>query len=198
MSAVTDHATTQLDLGGAGLPVLLYAGGTTGLVLLSRREPSRSFCTQLGELAESAGLSALAFAGDIPGDAALAAARGAELLEQLGVEATVLVAIGDDAAAALRAAGGGSFAAVVLIEPAVPPDELEPLLAGVPTAKLVLVRGANEAAQAAAAAIYRHAIGPTVVRHVPGDDVLSGETAAMIAEATLAFAVGTCGDGSGA
>jgi hypothetical protein len=198
MSAVTDHATTVLDVDGAGLPVLLFAGGTTGLVLLARREPSRSFCAQLGELAESAGLSALAIAGEIPGDAALAATRGAELLARLGVEATVLVAVGDDAAPALRAAGDGTFAAVVLIEPAVQPDELEPLLAVVPKAKLVLVRGRNEAAQAAAAAICRHAIGPIVVRHVPGDDLLSGETAAMIAEATLAFAVGACGDGSGA
>jgi hypothetical protein len=198
MSLVTEQATTLLELDGASVPVVLYAGGTTGLVLLAGGEPHRAFCAQLGELAEAAGLSALAFAHETPGDAALAAARSVELLGRLGVEQTVLVAIGDDAGAALRAAATGAFAAVVLVGPAVAPAEVEGLLAEATAPKLVLVLAADEVGQAAAAAIQRHAIGPLVVRHVPGEELMSGETAAMVAEATIAFAIGTCGDGSGA
>ena len=119
--------------------MLLYAGGTTGLVLLTRSKPARRFCASLGESAEAFGLSALAFAAAIPGDPVLAADRAAALLESLGVEKMVLVAIGDDAVAALRAAASAAFAALVLIEPSIPEDELETLLGDVPMAKLLLV-----------------------------------------------------------
>jgi hypothetical protein len=61
--------------------------------------------------------------------------------------------------------------------------------------KLVLVPGDDAEAQAVAAAAYRHAVGPMVVQHLPGPSPLAGETAALTTEATIAFAVGACGDG---
>jgi pimeloyl-ACP methyl ester carboxylesterase len=195
VSAATDTETIAVQLDDGSVPVLLFAGGTTGLVLLAESKPGRAFCTTLGELAESAGLSALAFAGEIPGDRVLAALRGVRVLESLGVEQTVLVGLGDAAVTALRAAADGAVAAVTLIDPIVPHDELEPLLAAVPAAKLVLVRANDLESQATASAAYQYAVGPMIVRHVWGEDILAGETAAMAAEATLAFAVGACGDG---
>jgi hypothetical protein len=192
---VAAETTTPLELPGGSVPVLLFAGGATGLVLLAGDGPARALCAGLGEAAEEAGLSALAFAGPIPGDPADAAAGGAGLLDRLGVDAGVLVALGEDAAAALRAAGRGAFAAVVLVEPRVAADELEALLADVPVAKLLLVRGGDAEAQATAAEVIRHAIGPLVVQHLPGEDLVGGGAPAMIAEATIAFAVGACGDG---
>jgi hypothetical protein len=193
VAAGTEAFTLALDHGR--VPVLLFAGGTTGLVLLAESESGRAFCATLGELAEAGGLSALAVAGDIPGDPALAAARGIRMLEGLGVEQTVLVGIGTAAVAVLRAAADGAVAAVTLIDPVVPHEELESLLAEVPAPKLVLVRANDAESQATAAAAYRHAVGPMIVRHLWGDDILAGETAAMAGEATLAFAVGACGDG---
>ena len=193
MTVAAAHETISLELPGGSVPVTLFAGGTTGLVLLADTEPARAFCASLGEMAESSGLSALAFAAAIPGDAALAADRAAALLESLGVEKTVLVALRAAAASALRAAA--AFEAVVLVEPRLQEPELETLLADMPIAKLVLVRGDDGHAQATAAAAYRHAVGPTIVQHLPGGDWRARETAAMIAEATITFAVGTCGDG---
>ena len=198
MTVSAEHATTVLDVDGTSVPVLLYAGGTTGLVLLGGDEERRAFAAELGELAEYGGLSALALAGDVAGDVTLAAERSAKLLAQLGVEHAVVVAVGTDAPAALRATGRGDFDAVVLIEPAVPESELEPLLAAVPVPKLVIVRGIDRDAQTAAGAVQRHAVGPLVIRSIPGEKLLSDEAALMVAEATIAFAVGTCGDGSGA
>jgi hypothetical protein len=195
LSVAAAHDAISLELPGGTVRVLLFAGGTTGLVLLAGSEEARGFCAGLGEAAEEAGLSALAFADAIPGDATLAADRAGELLGRLGVESTVLVAVGDEAVAALRAAATSAFAAVVLVEPRIPDGEIEALLADVPAAKLVLVRGNDAEAQAAAAAVYRHAIGPVVVQHLVGGEALAGETAAMITEATITFAVGVCGDG---
>jgi len=189
------HETTSLGLPGGSAAVLLFAGGTTGLVLLAGSEPARGFCASLGETAEASGLSALAFAGAIPSDTVVAVDRAAALLESLGVENTVLVALGDDAVAALHAAAGAAYAAAVLIEPRIPDEELESLLAEVPTPKLVLVRGDDAEAQATAAAAYRHAVGPIVVQHLPGADSMASERAAMIAEATITFAIGAGGDG---
>jgi hypothetical protein len=194
MTVAAAHEAVPLELPDGEVPVLLFAGGTTGLVLLGSAERTRSFCAALGEAAEDAGLSALAFAEAIPGDAALAANRGAALLERLGVECTVLVGVGDEAAQALRAASDETFAAVVLAEPRLREDQLAPLLADLRIPKLVLVRGDDADAQATAAAAYRLAIGPFVVRHLPGA-APADETAAMIAEATIAFAIGVCGDG---
>ena len=57
------------------------------------------------------------------------------------------------------------------------------------------------AIDAQAGAIYRHAIGPTVIRHLPTPDarreqgVLAGERADLAEEAILGFTVGVCGDG---
>lgn len=195
MILASDAETIPLELNETSVPVLLYAGGTTGLVLVAGSDSGRAFCGRLGELAETVGLSALAFADEIPGDVALAALRSSELLESLGVKQTVLVALGAEAVPALRAAGGGRFEAVVLIEPIVPLEEIEPLLEKVPMAKLILVRGDDSAAQEIAAAVLRHAIGPLAVQHLPGETLVAGETAAMVADATLAFAVGACGAG---
>jgi pimeloyl-ACP methyl ester carboxylesterase len=177
------------------VPVLLFAGGTTGLVLLGGSEPARGLFASLGETAEASGLSALAFADSIPVDAVLAADRAAALLRRLGVEQTVLVAVGGDAVAALRAAASTAFAALVLVDPRIPDDEIEALLADVPQAKLVLVGGNDAEGQTTAAAAYRHAIGPVVVQHLWGEEATAGETAAAITEATITFAIGACGDG---
>jgi hypothetical protein len=195
MTVAAAHEAISLELPGGGVPVLLYAGGTTGLVLVASDDPARTFCAGLGEAAEASGLSALAFADAIPGDAALAADRGAGMLDRLGVESTVLVGVGEAAVPGLRAAAGGAFAAVVLVRPRIAEAEIETLLADVPVPKLVLVRGDDAAEQATAAAAYRHAVGPIVVQHLPGGDSTAGETAATIAEATIAFALGVCGDG---
>jgi hypothetical protein len=189
------HDGLALDLPGGRVPVLLFAGGTTGLLLLAGSQAAREAVASLGQPAEASGLSALAFDGDIPCDAAVAAERAGALLATLGVESVVLVATGEDAAAGLRAAAGEAFAALVLIEPQVAAEELEELLADVTMPKLVLVPGDNAEAQAVAAAAYRHAIGPMVVQHLPGRSALAGETAAITTEATIAFAVGACGDG---
>ena len=107
----------------------------------------------------------------------------------------MLVAVGDEAVAALRAAATSAFAAVVLIEPCIPDGEIEALLADVPAAKLVLVRGNDDEAQVdgrcRVSARDRPGRGPAFV----GGEALAGETAAMITEATITFAVGVCGDG---
>jgi len=64
--------------------------------------------------------------------------------------------------------------------------------------KLVIVTGSNDAQ---ARAIYRHAVGPTVIRHLTssstrgGGEVLAGESAELAEEAILGFAFGVCGDG---
>jgi len=195
MTGAAAHEAISLELPGGSVPVLLFAGGTTGLVMLAAAEPARTFCTGLGEVAEATGLSALTFADAIPGNAALAAERGAKMLESLGVEHTVLVSVGEAAVSGLRAAAATTFAAVVLIEPQIADGEIETLLSDVRIAKLLLVRSDDARAQATAAAAYRHAIGPIVVQHLPGGDWMAGETAAMIAEATIAFALGVCGDG---
>ena len=56
----------------------------------------------------------------------------------------------------------------MLVEPRIREEELAPLLADLRIPKLVLVKGDDADAQATAAAAYRHAIGPFVVRHLPG------------------------------
>jgi hypothetical protein len=122
----------------------------------------------------------------VPGDAADAAVRAAHLLQKLGADQLVIAAAGTDAAAALRAAGTRTFAALALVDPAIPDDELEPLLEETPMPKLLLVvEGEGQAG-----AIYRHAIGPTVIRHLP-----ARERADLAEEAILGFTVGVCGDG---
>ena len=109
----------------------------------------------------------------------------------------MIAAAGTDAAAALRAASTGTFAAVALLDPEIPDDQLEPLLEETRMAKLVLVID-NEAQ---ARAIYRHAVGPTVLRHLPVSgarrerELLVGVPAELAEEAILGFAVGVCGDG---
>jgi pimeloyl-ACP methyl ester carboxylesterase len=199
MSVAAENDTIALELAdGVSVPVALFAGGTTGLVLLDRDGDWRAFWWKLGERAESDGLSALAFADCVPSDPAGAAVQAARLLERLGVEQVVIAAARGDAAAALRAAADGSLAAVVLVDPAVPDEELEPLLEQTPMPKLVLVIDDDVQAEA----IYRHAVGPTVIRHLPAPDAvrrgavpLSGETRDLAEEAILAFAIGVCGDG---
>jgi hypothetical protein len=196
VSTAADAETTVLELDdGGSVPALLYAGGTTGLVLLAESEPGRAFCAKLGELAEAAGISALSFAGEIRGSQVLAASRGLRMLESLGVEQTVLVGLRAAAAAVLGAAARGAAAAVTLIDPIVPHDDLEPLLADLPAPKLVLARANDAQSQATAEAAFRHAIGPIVIQHLWAADILAGDTATLAAEATLAFAVGVCGDG---
>jgi hypothetical protein len=171
--------------------VTLYAGGTTGLVLLDAESGRAAFWTALAERAEEEGLSALTFATPVDAQPAEAAVRGARQLGQLGVAQVVVAAAGVDAAAALEAAAGDVFAAVVLIDPAIRAERLEPLLAQAPMPKLVLVTDGNDAQ---ASAIYRHAIGPTVIRQLP----LGEETAELAEEAILGFTVGACGDGRSA
>ena len=193
LAAETETVFVEFDAGHAR--VVLYAGGTTGLVLLAPTVAGRAFCASLGELAEASGLSALAFADEIPGDRVVALSRASRLLERLGVQHVMVVALGGDAVIALRAAAGGGFEAATLIDPVVAHEDVEPLLAEVAAPKLVLVRSNDAESQTTAEAINRHAVGPLIVRHLSGDDLFAGETAAMVAEATLAFAVGACGDG---
>jgi hypothetical protein len=198
MSLAAENETFALDLADGRLAhVALFAGGTTGLVLLDSTGEQATFWAALGERAESEGLSALAFAEPVPGEPAGAAVRAARLLERLSVEQVVIAAAGTDATGALRAAASGTFAAVALLDPAIPEDELEPLLEQTPMAKLVLVVDSD----AQAHAIYRHAVGPTVIRHLPTSNTrretepLAGELADLAEEAILGFAVGVCGDG---
>ena len=158
LSTSTDGAA--LNVHGRAVPVLLYAGGTTGLVLLARAGRTRAFCAWLGERAESDGLSALAFAEDTTVErrsrcrGGFAASRAPRRRTDGGS--------GRRAGFRGGAARGGKerLRGVVLIDPVVELDALEPLLAEVPVAKLVLVLGADEAAQETAAAVYRYAIGP--------------------------------------
>jgi hypothetical protein len=198
MSSAVENDHLVLELAeGESAGIELFAGGTTGLVLLDSTGGQGAFWTSLGERAEREGLSALGFAGSVPGDPAAAAVRAAHLLQRLGADRLVIAAAGADAAPALRAAGTGTFAALALVDPAIPDDELEPLLEETPMPKLVLVVDGD----AQARAIYRRAIGPTVIRHLPTPDarreqgVLAGEQADLAEEAILGFTVGVCGDG---
>jgi hypothetical protein len=198
MNLAAETDTFRLDLAGEGsVAVMLFAGGTTGLVLLDSAGEQTAFWTSLGELAETDGLSALAFVEPVPGDPVGAAVQAARLLARLGVQQAVIAAEGADAPAALRAAAHGCFAAVVLFQPAIPDDELESLLEETRMAKLVLVVDNDAVAQA----FSRHAIGPTVIRHLPRSDtgrgahLLTGEVADLVAETILGFAISVCGDG---
>jgi hypothetical protein len=198
MSSAVENQDLVLELAeGESAGIALFAGGTTGLVLLDSTGGRRAFWMSLGERAEREGLSALGFAGPVPGDAEDAAVRAAHLLRRLGADQLVIAAAGADAAGALRAAGTGTFAALALVDPAIPDHELEPLLEETPMPKLVLVVESD----AQAGAIYRHAIGPTVIRHLPTPDarrekeLLAGERADLAEEAILGFTVGVCGDG---
>jgi len=198
MSLAAESDTSPLDLGDEGsVAVMLFAGGTTGLVLFDSAGEQTAFWMSLAERAETDGLSALVFAEPVPGDPVEAAVQAVGLLERLGVEQAVIAAEGADAPAALRAAARGCFAAVVLFEPAIPDEELESLLEETRMAKLVLVVDNDAVAQA----FSRHAIGPTVIRHLPSADtgrgaqLLTGEVADLVAEAILGFAIGVCGDG---
>jgi hypothetical protein len=187
MISAVENGELVLELAaGESAGVALFAGGTTGLVLLDSSGARETFWTSLAERAEAEGLSALGFAGPVPGDPADAAVRAAHLLQRLGADQLVIAAAGADAAAALRAAGTRTFAALALVDPAIPDDELELLLEETPMPKLVLVGESD----AQAGAIYRHAIGPTVIRHLP-----AGEQADLAEEAILGFTVGVCGDG---
>jgi hypothetical protein len=192
MSVATEPEITLALDGNRRVPVLLFAGDTTGLAFLASTERERSICVRLGELAEAAGLSALAFAGDIGAEPAIAASRGAELLESLGVQDAVLVAFGNVAPAALKAASA-TYAALVLVEPEISSHDIDELLAGVPTPKLVIVRANDAVAQEAADALFRHAVGPIVIRHLPGSDLAATEAVEMVAETTIGFAIGVCG-----
>jgi len=167
--------------------VTLYAGGSTGIVFLDGAGTRAALWSALGERAENEGLSALTFTASVGPDAAAAAAHAAQLLGGLGVERIVLSAAGGDAAAALEASADGGFAALVLVDPEIPEDLLEPLLAETPMPKLVLVTDGNDAQ---ATAIYRYAIGPTVIRQLP-----PGGEAELAGESILGFTVGVCGDG---
>ena len=196
MTVAAAHEAISLELPGGSVPVLLFAGGTTGLVLLAGTEPARAFCASLGEAAEASGLSALAFADAIPGDAALAADRAASAAREPRRRA-------DGARGARRRRGRRHFAPrrARHSRPSSSSSRASRTTSSrrcSPTCrspKLVLVRGDDAEAQATAAAAYRHAIGPIVVQHLPGGDWMAGETAAMIAEATITFAIGVCGDG---
>jgi hypothetical protein len=195
MSLTAENDNLPLAPGERG--VSLYAGGTTGFVLLEGTGEQTAFWAALAERAEDEGFSALTFV-EPQEDAAGAAVWAGQKLERLGVEQLLIVAAGRDAAAALLAAAGGLFAAVVLLDPAIPDDRLEKLLEEVPMPKLVVVVNGDEAQ---ARAIYRRAVGPTVIRHLPtsnwrrGGALFAGEPAELAGEAILGFAVGVCGDG---
>jgi hypothetical protein len=167
--------------------VTLYAGGTTGLVFLDGAGTRTAFWAAVAERAEEEGLSALTFGSPVDADQSAAALRAARQLRTLGVERIVVVAAGADASAALEAAAGDDFAAVVLLDPAIRDEVREPLLAETPLPKLVLVTDGDDTQ---AAAIYRHAVGPTVIRQLP-----QGDGSDLAVEAMLGFTVGVCGDG---
>jgi hypothetical protein len=194
MSVATEPEITLALDGNRRVPVLLFAGDTTGLAFLASTERERSICVRLGELAEAAGLSALAFAGDIGAEPVIAASRGAGLLARLGVENAVLVAFGDFAAPALRAASA-TFAALVLVAPQISSDDIEEFLGDVPIPKLVAVRANDAVEQETAAALFRQAVGPIVIRHLPGNDITASDVLGMVAETTISFAIGVCGVG---
>ena len=195
MSVAAAHEASLLEVPGGEVPVLLFAGGTTGLVLLGGAARARTVLRELGEAAEASGLSALAFADEIPGDAAVAAGRAAAMLEGLGVEKTVLVGVGDDAASALRAAAGATFAAVVLVEPRARPRRARTAPRGRAGRQARTRPGGGRAG----AGDGEGGVSPRDRPHhrpaPAGGDTEAGETAAMIAEATITFAVGACGDG---
>ena len=149
--------------------MLLFAGGTTGLVLLGSAEPARSFCAALGEAAEDAGLSALAFAGAIPATPRSPPAGRPACSSVSAWSTPCSSASATRLRRRLRAATGDTFAALVLVEPRIREEELAPLLADAPHPQARARHAATDAdAQATAAAAYRHAIGPLVVRHLSG------------------------------
>ena len=71
MSTAVENDDLVLELdAGESAGIALFAGGTTGLVLLDSTGGREAFWTSLGERAEGEGLSALGFAGSVPGDPA--------------------------------------------------------------------------------------------------------------------------------
>jgi hypothetical protein len=199
LTIVADNGASSLELSEGRVPVTLFAGGTTGLLLLDTTGREEAFWTALGERVETGGLSALAFAGPVPGDATEAAVLAGRRLAQLGVEQVVVVAAGDNAPAALRAAAGGGFAAVVLVDPAIAAEDVAALLEDAPLAKLVLVAGNDSQAQRTAELVFENSIGPTVIWSAPrrqrGLPPLREESGQMLAETILEFVVSVCGDG---
>jgi hypothetical protein len=172
------------------VPVLLFAGGTTGLVLLGGSEPARGLFASLGETAEASGLSALAFADSIPADAVLAADRLLRCFGASGRRADGARTAGGDAVAASRCGLHGVLRPRARRPPSGRRDR--GLLADVPQAKLVPSAERCGRARPRRSPPYAM-IGPVVVQHlwVRGD----GGRDAAITEATITFAIGACGDG---
>ena len=196
MTVAAAHDAIPLELPGGSVPVLLFAGGTTGLVLLgSARSRRAALRIALGEAAEDAGLSALAFAGAIPGDAGVAAGQAAGLLERLGVRARVLVGVGDEAAPALARRHGGPSRPLVLDRAARPRGGARAAARRRPDPQA-------RARQAATTRTRRRRRRPrTVTRSGRSSSGICPEgrgrarRSRMIAEAAIAFAIGVCGDG---
>ena len=200
MTLSLDMEYVRLDVEGDATRAALYAGGTTGLLMLTASPLEAGFWAELGERAETQGFSALAYVDSVAAAPEAAAQAGYRLLRSAGVDAIVLVAAGASAPAALRAAVKHEYQAVVLVDSAMAHADAESLLADASLPKLALFAAEGER-EDEAELIRRHAIGHTVLRHLPTTGsacgILGDSDPSLAFESILLFATRVCGDGVG-
>lgn len=179
---------------GETVPVALFAGGTTGLVLgIGRAEPDAR-CSLLAERAEEWGFSALLAAApsERPEETARAAARR---LRELGVRRSILVAAEREAEWALSAAAGG-FEALVLLSPVGAAANWAGLR-GATMPKLIVLGSGDDESSRTTRTLYRSAVGLTLVRSFPvaerGSALVDCELGDHVVETVLTFAARSCG-----
>lgn len=201
MQAVTTQKFVPLAIQpGLHTRVVLFAGGTTALLLVDAAGRDQARWSVVAHQAEAKGVSGLLFALPLREEAqevGISAAAG--LLRSLGIERIALIAAGIDASLAIRAAAAeGGYEALVLVGPetAADPATIE-LWRTVRAPKLLLVGSGCAAGQEIGKALSRRAIGPILVRHFPVGDrgaaMISGECGELVVESIIGFAVRTCG-----
>lgn len=200
MQAATKQEFVPLAIQpGLDTRVILFAGGTSALLLVDGAGSDRARWSVVARQAEAKGVSCLLFDLPLPEEARAAGiAAAADLLRSLGIERIALIAAGIDASLAIRAAAGGRYEALVLVGPDEAADAATiEVWRAVRAPKLLLVGSAHAAGQEAGKVLSGHAIGPIMVRHFPVGDrgaaMISGECGELVVESIIGFAARTCG-----
>ncbi len=185
---------------GVDLPVALFAGGETGMLVVDAAGRDFERWSNLATVAEQEGLSSLLFGTALPEQADEAVTAARKMLKKLGAQHIVLTAAGADSTLALRLAAKGSYSAVALVSPLLTEEaEAFATLASVWIPKLVLVGSEDSQGSATAQRLYRAAIGRFVLRQFPvsdrGSDLLAGDWSRLVIEAIVDFVVYSCGNG---
>lgn len=196
-SGMTSEATESfaLKVSTGVLPVSLFAGGSTGLLLVDTTATSREQWLELALRGEEDGLSSLVFAAPLPSvDQEGAVRAAAELLRNLGIDCIMLVAAGKDAFLGLQLAGRAACEALVLLTPTLKQSQTGvQAIRAARLPKLVLVGSTDDEGQAAAQMLRRRAIGPIILRHVPASDrgaaLISSDHGELVVDTILTFAI---------